>query len=116
MAFGPAQIHPHEHLGPVRRVHPAGLGPDGHQRLARVVLAVEQGAHLELANRAAQRVQLPPGLLQRGFIVLFRGEVEHDGQVVQARAQVLDPAQLALGVGQPAGHRLCVLLVVPQIR
>ena len=47
-----------QHLGEVGGVDAAGLGADRHQRLARVVLAGEQGAHLELAERLADGDQL----------------------------------------------------------
>ena len=42
----PAQIHPHQHLGEVRRVDAAGLGADGDQGFALVVLAGQQGTDL----------------------------------------------------------------------
>ena len=38
----PAQVHAQEHLGPVLRVGAAGAGRDRHNRVAGVVLAVEQ--------------------------------------------------------------------------
>ena len=43
-----------QHLGEVGGVDAAGLGADGDQRLARVVLAGQQGADLELVDRLAQ--------------------------------------------------------------
>jgi hypothetical protein len=48
---GPAGVHAHQHLGEVGRVHAARPGSDGDQRLASVVLAGEEGAHLELLHR-----------------------------------------------------------------
>ena len=50
----PAQVHPQQHLGEVRGVHAAGAGPDGDQRLPRVVLAGEQGADLHLLDGLGQ--------------------------------------------------------------
>ena len=46
----------------------------------------------------------------------FGGQLVEHRQVVEALAQFLDTAQLALGVGQLAGHLLGARLVVPQIR
>ena len=117
--LGPADVHPHQHLGPVGGVHPAGAGTDGDQRLALVVLAREQGAHLGGLDVGAQRLELGVGLGERvcrwpPFAFLGRQLVEHR-QVVEALPQLLDPAQLALGVGQLTRHPLRAGLVVPQI-
>ena len=49
--LGPAQVHPHQHLGEVGGVDAAGAGADGDQRLAGVVLAGQQGADLERLDR-----------------------------------------------------------------
>ena len=65
MLLGPPDIHPHQHLGPVGGVHPARAGTDGDQRLALVVLAREQGAHLGGLDVGAQRLELGVGLGER---------------------------------------------------
>ncbi len=58
MPLGPAQIHAHEHLGEVGRVVAARTGADRHDRAAVVVLAVEEGLHLEVADRLLQGDEL----------------------------------------------------------
>ena len=63
--LGPAQVHPHQHLGEVGGVDPAGLGPDGDQRLALVVLARQQGAHLQRGDVLAQLGPLGVGVGDR---------------------------------------------------
>jgi hypothetical protein len=42
MAFGPAEVHPEEHLGPVGCLGPAGASADRQDRAALVVLAREE--------------------------------------------------------------------------
>ena len=52
---------------------------------------------------------------RRTRVALVLGELVEHGQVVEAAPQVLDAPQLALGVREPAGDLLRVLLVVPQV-
>jgi hypothetical protein len=54
---------------------------------------------------------LGPGRL----VVLALGQLEHHPRVVQPPHQGVQPGQVALDVGQPARHRLRVLLVRPQV-
>src|SRR5262245_48961413 len=51
----PAQVHAQQDLGPVLRVGAPGARVDGHERVARVVLAREQGVLLEPVELLAQR-------------------------------------------------------------
>jgi hypothetical protein len=111
--FRPAQVHPQQHLGEVGGVDPAGLRADGDHRLPLVVFAGQQGTDLLGLDLLAQGDELRLGL-GVGLRVLV-AELEHHLQVVQALPEVFDPLQLGLGVGQPAGDLLRVLLVVPQV-
>ena len=118
--LGPAQVHPHQHLGEVGGVDAAGLGADGDQRLARVVLPGEQGADLELVQRPAQRAQLALGLGE-GSAASAGSSSPSASSTSTSRSSTrrrhpLHPVHLRLHVGQPAGHLLGVLLVVPQVR
>ena len=61
VALGPAQVHPHQHLGEVGGVHPAGAGADGHHGLAGVVLPGEQGADLHLLDGLGHGGRIGPG-------------------------------------------------------
>ena len=112
--LGPPDIHPHQHLGPVRGVHSTGPGADVDQRLALVVLAREQGADLHRLDVLTQLGQLRVGLGAFLVTTLFGGEFVEHRQVLDALAQLLDPAQFVLRVGQLAGHLLGMGLVVPQ--
>src|SRR3954449_10949015 len=79
--LGPAQVHAHEHLGEVGGVDATGLRADGHQRLAGVVLAGEQGAHLELVEHRADAGQLALGLGGGGLVALLLGHLVHQADV-----------------------------------
>ena len=114
MPLRPAQIHPHQHLGEVGRVHPAGLRTDGHQRLALVVLAGQQGAHLLGVDLLLHGDQLFLRLHQRVRVVVT--QLEQHIEVVQALPELLDVPELGLRVGELAGDLLGVFLVVPEVR
>ena len=62
-------------------------------------------------------LELGVGLGERvvAACALFGGQLVEHRQVVEALAQLLDAAQLALGVGKLAGDLLGARLVVPQI-
>jgi hypothetical protein len=88
VALGVPQVHPHEHLREVRRVDPAGLGADGDEGLAGVVLPRQQGSDLELADRPPDPAPLAVGIgvggLPGRLVVLLVGEFVHDRDVVEA--------------------------------
>ena len=88
------------------------------QRLALVVLARQQRADLHRLDVLAQLLELGVGLGERVGAVgalLFGGHFVEHRQVVEALPQLLDAAQLALGVRQLAGDLLGAGLVVPQV-
>ncbi len=85
--LGPADIHPHQHLGPVCGVHPTRAGPDGDQRLTLVVFPRQQGAHLGGLDVGAQRLELRVGLgdgIGGGRARFLGGQLVEHRQVVQA--------------------------------
>ncbi len=86
LALGPAQVHAHEHLGPVLRFGAAGAGMDGDDGVARVVLAGEQRLGLELFDQRLQRVDL---FLQfRLDLLAFFREFEVGGDVPGAALEL----------------------------
>ena len=116
--LGPAQVHPHQHLGEVGGVDPAGLGADGDQRVALVVLAGQQRPDLEGADVAVEVRPLGVGLDHELVRVGARLLVDHlveRREVVQARAERLGPLEVGLLVGEVAGQLLRGLDVVPQV-
>ncbi len=58
VALGPAQVHAQQHLGEVGGVVSARTRADRDDRGALVVLAVEQGLHLELVDGLGERREL----------------------------------------------------------
>ena len=112
----PAQVHPQQVLGEVGGIRPARLRVDRDQRLPRVVLAVQQRAHLELVDLGPQRGQLTRRLLLRRLVVIAFGQVEQHPGVAQALPQSGQPAQLRIQVGKAPGHLLPTIRVRPQLR
>ena len=72
-AFGPAQVHAEENLGPVLSVGPAGAGVDRDERVACVVLAREERVLLEAVELHAQRGDR--GLDVGGHVAVHRQEL-----------------------------------------
>jgi len=101
-------------LREVRGVGAPGLRVDRDQRVPRVVLAGQQRADLELVYLPAQRGQVTGRLLAGGLVVLGIGQLEHHPGVVDALAQLGQPAQLTVQVGEPLGDRLGPFLIVPE--
>jgi hypothetical protein len=60
--------------------------------------------------------QLALGLFPRRLVVLALGQLEHHRGVIEALVQRLQPGQLAVQIGQPPGHLLSLLLVLPERR
>ena len=114
--LGPAQVHPHQHLGEVGRVHAAGAGPDGHHGLAGVVLAGEEGADLHLLDRLGQRrrARRPPRRSDASSPSASAISSSRLG-VVEPGPQPLHPGDLTGQVRQAGVDLLGARLVVPQV-
>ena len=116
MALRPAQVHAQEHLRPVSSVDAAGLGADGDDGVTLVVFARQQRAHLEGVDLFAEIAEFGFGLAETGGVTLGLGQLVKHPEVVKPLAQLGDTAQLALPMGQLAGHLLRRLGVVPEVR
>ena len=116
MTVCPTQVHPHQHLSEISRVHPSRLRTDRDQGIAFVVLARQQGTNLQRLDLRGQRGEVAPNLLEGALVCLFLGQVDHHGQVIDPRPQPLDPVHLGLCPRQPGGDSLGILLVIPQVR
>jgi LysR family transcriptional regulator, chromosome initiation inhibitor len=114
VTFRPAQVHPLQVPREVLRVRAAGLRVDRDQRLALVVLAVKQGAYLELVDLLAQLGKVARRLVMLGQVVLFVGKLEHNAGVLETLPQVFQPRQLSLQIGEPPADLLPARLVLPQ--
>ena len=116
VALGPAQVHAHEHLGEVGGVDATCAGADRDDGRALVVLAGEEGAHLELAHRLAHADELVLGLGEGLGVVLLLAHLDEGLEVVDPGVHAGDPVVLGLGAGEPGGDDLGLLLVVPEVR
>src|SRR5213083_1426467 len=67
LAFGPAQIHAHKHLGPILRFGSARARMNGHDRITRIVLARKQSFSFEAIDALAKSIDLTAKI---GFYVL----------------------------------------------
>jgi hypothetical protein len=76
VAFGPAQVHAQEHLGPVGRLGAAGSGTDGQEGIASVVLAAEEQVPPGGRVFAVEIVRLSGDLLEQTLIAVVLGQLE----------------------------------------
>ncbi len=119
LTLRPAEIHSHQHLGPVLRLRATGAGFDGHDGIQSVVLAGEQRERLELGDIrvggghfaldfAKQRIAL-------GHVGFFLGEMKIRLDIA------LHARKLRIGCDNPFGkfslleNLLRLFLVLPEI-
>jgi hypothetical protein len=76
VAFGPAQVHPQEHLGPVCGLGSAGPGADGEKGIAGVVLAAEEQVPPGFGVFAFELVRLLGDVLKEALIAVVLGQIE----------------------------------------
>ena len=114
--LGPAQVHPQQHGGEVGRVDAAGLGADGDQGLALVVLPRQQGAHLERLDGLLQRRQLAsrprPGLAASASSWPSSTSMARSSS---RERRLTTRSTSACSDRQPGGHPLGVVRVVPEV-
>ena len=89
VALGPADVHPHEHLGPVLRLGAAGAGMDGEDGVARVVRALQHGLQLEALDRL-RRARRPPEPAPSTIACVRLGleQLGHRARVLEPLAQI----------------------------
>ena len=86
-ALGPAQIHAHQHLGPVLRLGAARAGVHGDDGVERVVLFGEHGARLELFGVGVERFDLAAQIVLDRALA-FAHEFEVRINIAHAAAQL----------------------------
>jgi hypothetical protein len=94
VAFGPAQVHPQEHLGPVGGFGPAGAGADGEQGISSVVLAAEEQVPSGYGIFAVELVRLLGDVLEETLIVVVLGQLEQLEGGLGARLEMAPQRQL----------------------
>ena len=114
LTFGPAKVHPQEHLGPVLRVGSASTGVDRDDGIATVVLSAEE--HLRLAFRDGFR-ETAERLLQfsgRSFVVCR--EFKKDFNIFDQANPLFGRYNDALETRALLQYLLRALLITPKIR
>ena len=113
--LGPADVHPHQHLGEVGGVDAPGAGADGDERLADVVLTRQQRPDLDRLDGLLDPDQLALGVGDGLGVALLLAELDHDLEVVDAAVELGEPVELALEHREAAGDAGGVGLVVPEV-
>jgi hypothetical protein len=114
LLFAPAQVHAHEHLGPVLGLGAARTRVDGDDGVVAVSFAGEHAHELELAHAAHERGDLLADLLEHGLVV--RRELDELGQIVRLLGELVEALDGGLVASAFTQHFLRVLLVVPEAR
>src|SRR5215210_1389917 len=116
VALGPAEVHPDEHLRPVRGFRTAGARTDREQGAAIVVLAVEQQLRAVPGEVRFERRGLALELRRQLGVTRFLDELERREQVVRARREVTPKRDLRAKRIGFAEDLLRRVLVIPEGR
>jgi hypothetical protein len=114
--LGPAQVHPHQHLGPVLGVHTPRARAEAHDHVVVVVGAGEHQPHLQRADPRGQRLHFPPDLSDDPFVIFLDRQRQQLLGVVEPLVEGLPLADLIAQPGEAAHRGLRGALVVPEIR
>ena len=86
VTLAPAQVHAHQHFGPVLRFGAAGAGMDGHDGVVAVGIARKQRLGFQALDGFAQGIQLALQLFVHALA--FAGEFEVGGDVLGTTRQI----------------------------
>jgi hypothetical protein len=114
MTLGPAEIHPEEHLGPVRGLGPAGTGADRQDRPALVVLAGEEERGPLTPEVRLEGPDFTVELAGQLRIARFLDELEGRQEVVDAGLEAAPELDLGPEVVRLPEDLLGAALVVPE--
>ena len=116
--FGPALVHPQEHVRPVTGLGAARTGVDAHDAISTVVRAIEENSKLEriefleVAGNVAFEFLLD---IELGRFRLRFAELNHDPEVVElllGLQQGFDAVAERIGF---VDELLCLLTVIPEM-
>jgi hypothetical protein len=114
MTFGPAEIHPDEHLGPVGRFRAAGAGADRQEGAAIVVLAAEQELRPLAREVRFEGRRLAIEFRRQLGVARFLDELERRQEIVGAGREVAPEGDLGTKRVGFAEDLLRRALVVPE--
>jgi len=112
--FGPAGVHPQQHLAPVLGLHPTLAGVDREQRVVGVVRPAEHQGQFFAVKQVQQGARVA---LDLGFdlgVVLGLGQFQQFLQVAGLGCDAAPLVHLRLQRRQPLHHPLRVRGVVPE--
>ncbi len=113
-ALGPAQVHAHQHLGPILRLGAAGAGIDVDDGVAVVVRARHHRIPSERRHLRAEFGHIGGDLAHQVGILFGFGQVEQLQQFVGAALDRRPGVDFALQRGDLLHHLLGGLLLIPK--
>jgi hypothetical protein len=114
VALRPAQVHPDEHLRPIRGLRAADAGDHVQDRAVLVVFTGEQESGALALEGATQRVGLAIQLRGEVRVVVLREQIEDRDQIRGARFEVAPRGDLGAEAVSLAKDLLGGALVVPE--
>ena len=114
MGFGPAGVHPVEHLAPVLGLGAAGARMEADQGVVIVVMAGEQGLQPAALHVLLQLGEALFQLLQHGIVVLLGGHFTNGHQVVPGRTHLFVMLNFRLGLPGLDHDLLALFGVIPE--
>ena len=115
MAFGPAQVHPKQHLSPVLGFGPTGPGVDRQQCGAPIVWPAEPELEFEVVEPLSERLAVPGNLVRdRGLVFLYR-QFEQTAQLFRLLVDLDPGCDLVAHGGELPHHCLRLLRISPEL-
>ena len=114
--FRPAQVHAHQHAGPVLGFGAAGTGLNIKVAIGAVVFAGEHAAELKLRQLLFQRIQLGDGFVEGLFVVRFHGQIQQAGNVFQPLGHLIQGIYDGFQGRTLFTQRLSAFRFVPDVR
>jgi len=114
--LGPAQVHTHQHTGPVLRFRTAGAGLNIDIAVRAVVFAGEHAAELQIGELFIQPVQLGNRFVEGFFVVRFYRQLQQAGNIFQPLAQLIQRFYYRFQRGTLFTQRLRAFRLVPDVR
>jgi hypothetical protein len=113
--FGPAQVHPQDHLGPVLGLGAACARLDVEIGVVDVHFAREHAPKLQPGDQLLELVEIGDHLGSRVVVIFLDGEFEQLAGVGKPRRQLVQPANDLLEPGTLLSQRLSALGIIPDV-